>query len=187
MTSKVKICNLALARLGISSITSLTDNTIEAKMCNTMFEEVAKEVMTTGVFSSTITRQDLNLTDNTPAFKFVYEFQLPTNPKCLRVLDLEDYCGEFAVEGDKLLCDVSTMAIRYIAYLTDSDNYDEMLKRCIVAKLAAELAYPLTGSATLADGLYKKYLNEMDESKAIDGQQGSNLLIVSTDLTDDVR
>ena len=36
MTSKVQICNMALSRLGASTITSLTDNTTEANLCNTL-------------------------------------------------------------------------------------------------------------------------------------------------------
>jgi hypothetical protein len=187
MASKVKIANLALSRLGVSAITSLTDNTIEAKQANLMFEEVAKEVMTEGAFSSTIRRAVLNLTANTPDFGFTYEFQLPTNPVSLRILSIdEEQTGsyEYRIEGDKLLANISTMEVEYIAYLTNSGDYDEMLKRVIVAKLAAELAYPLTGSGAVADKLYNKYLQEFADAKSVDGQNGSNLNIISTDLTD---
>lgn len=188
MTSKVKICNLALARLGINSITSLTDNTIEAKMCNLMYDDVAKEVMADNAFSSTLFRQELNVTDNTPEFGFAYEYQLPTNPKCLRVLNIDDYDAPgayaFNIEGDKLLADVTPVKIRYIGYITDSDAYDEQLKRCIISKLAADLAYTLTGSAPLAEALYTKYSRDLADAKSIDGQQGSSQVIVSSDLND---
>lgn len=201
MASKVKIANLALSRLGISQITSLTDNTIEAKQCNLMFEEVAKEVMTEGVFSSTIKRQALTQTSNTPAFGFAYEFQLPTDPKCLRVLNVSEVVSttsstttildrdlrgqtDYRIEGDKLLANVSAIQIRYIAYLENSGDYDEMLKKVIVSKLASELAYPLTGSAAVADKLERKYQMEFADAKSVDGQQGSNPEISSTDLTE---
>lgn len=201
MASKVKIANLALSRLGVSQLTALTDNTIEAKQVNLMFEEVAKEVMTEGAFSSTIRRQALTQTSNTPAFGFAYEYQLPTDPKCLRVLNVSevvqsgsasttildrDLRGEtdYRIEGDKLLANVSAIQIRYIAYLENSGEYDEQLKRVIVARLAADLAYPLTGSAGVADRMNRKYLQEFADAKSVDGQNGSAPEITSTDLTE---
>lgn len=187
MASKVKIANMALSRLGIAQITSLTDNTIEAKHMNLIFEEVVKEVSTEGVFTSTINRAVLNKTTNTPDFGFTDEFQLPTDPACLRVLSIdEEETGsyDYRIEGDKLLANISSMEIEYIGYLTNSGDYDEQLKRVIVAKLAADLAYPLTGSAGLADRMYQRYIQEFADAKAVDGQNGSNQVIVTTDLTD---
>lgn len=186
MASKVKIANLALARLGVKSISSLGDNTLEARMANLIFEDAAKEVMTEGAFTSTIRRAVLNVTTNTPDFEYSYEFQLPTNPKALRILAIdEEEPGslDFSIEGDKLLANISTMEVKYVAYLTNSEDYDEMLKKALVAKLAAELAYPLTGSTNVANAMYQRYEREMQDCMAIDGQNGSNQYIISTDLT----
>lgn len=201
MTSKVKIANIALSRLGISALTSLTDNTIEAKQVNLMFEEVVKEVSTEGVFSSTIRRAALTQTSNTPAFGFAYEFQLPTNPKSLRVLNVSEVVNssasnttildrdlrgvtDYRIEGDKLLANVSAIQVRYIAYLENSGEYDEMLKRVIISRLAADLAYPLTGSSQMADRLYRKYQQDFADAKSVDGQNGSSPDISTTDLTE---
>lgn len=186
MASKVKIANLALARLGVKSITSLGDNTLEARMANLVFEDMAKEVMTEGVFSSTIRRVALNATTNTPAYGYSYEFQLPTNPKSLRVISInEDEPGtyDYRIEGDKLLANISTMKVKYVAYLTNSEDYDEMLKKALVARLAAELAYPLTGSSGVSNAMYQRYERELSDCMAVDGQNGSNQYIISSDLT----
>ena len=40
-----KVCNLAMARLGEPFITSLGDNTKEAKACNNVYEMVIDEVL----------------------------------------------------------------------------------------------------------------------------------------------
>lgn len=185
MSSKVQICNLALSRLGASTITSLTDNTTEAKLCNTFFDDIADEVMCEGSWTSTITRASLARTTNTPAFGYSYEFQLPVDPKCLKVLNLdEDTPGDtsYKIEGDKLLTDNSTCKIRYIAQLTDSEDWDTMLRRAFVARLASELAYPLTGSASKAEQELKLYRFYVQEGLAIDGQQGSKNVVIADDL-----
>ena len=187
MASKVQICNLALARLGAARITSLTDNTAEAKLCTLMYDDLAEEVMVEGAWSSTINRASLNQTTNTPSYGYDYEFQLPTNPFCLRVLAVdEDIPGDnsYRIEGDKLLYNSSTVKIKYIGRVDDTQSYDPMLKRAIVSRLAAELAYPITGTAQVAQQMLDLYLRHVAEGLSVDGQQGSGEETSSPDLHD---
>jgi len=196
MTSKLDLANQALTQLGAKRLTSITDGTSHAKLVNEIIDEVIQEVMIDGAFTSTIRRASLNQTSNTPAYEFTYEYQLPTNPKCLRVLEIEtangnslqyvaDYLEDqgYRIEGDKLLSDSETAKIKYIAHITDVGSYDSSLKMAIRAKLAADLAYPITGSTSLADRLYQKYERVLARAKSIDGQNGSPRKIDSNDLT----
>ena len=48
--------------------------------------------------------------------------------------------------------------------------------------MAAEMAYTLTGSATVAERLYARYLRDLDDGLSNNGQQGSEQLTVSPDL-----
>lgn len=185
MASKVDICNRALSRIKAKRITSLDENSNEARLCKSLYDNIAEEVMFDGEYSSTISRSTLNLTVNTPNHEYSYEYQLPTDPKCLRVLNInETVTGEYdhAIEGDKLLANISTMSIRFIGLIEDTESYDLGLKRVITAKLAYELAYPLTGSASLSQSLYNIYLQEREEALSADGQQGSGQTVVSPDI-----
>jgi hypothetical protein len=150
-----------------------------------LFDQVAEEVQAEGMWSSTITRAVLNQTTNTPAFGYTYEFQLPTNPICLKVLAInEDTTGTypFRIEGDKLLANVSTMKIQYIGRVDDTQSYDMMLQRAITTRMTAELAYPITGSSAMAERWWDKYSGDLADGLANDGQQGSNLYTTSPDL-----
>ena len=185
MTSKVQICNLALSRLGASTITALTDNTTEAKLCSTFFNDIADEVMMEGSWTSTVKRASLAKTTNTPAFQYSSEFQLPVDPFCLKVLNIdEDTPGDisYRVEGDKIVSDNASMKIRYIARLTDTEDWDILLRRAFVARLASELAYPLTGDAAKVQAEFELYQFFVKEGLAIDGQQGSKEIVTSVDL-----
>lgn len=190
MSSSVDICNMALARLRASRITSLTDNTVEAKLCNILFDEIARDVMSEGEWTSTIVRATLARTVNTPAFEYTYEFQLPTSPEVLRVLSINDYTPgsiDYRIEGDKLLANVSTMKIKYSGVITNTEAYDANLKKAITSRLTAELAYPITGSERMAELLYRRYLSDLEKSLALNGMNGSNDVIASPDLTTDIR
>ena len=186
MTSKVKICNMALSRLGADTITSLTDNTTEAKLCNTLFNDLADRVMMQGSWTSTVTRVDLALTTNTPSFGYTNEFQLPVDPLCLKVLNIDEIVTgsiPYRIEGDKLLTDTDTIKIRYIAQLTNTEDYDPLLTEAIEVLLASYLALPIAGDKVLAERLKQEYHDMIGLNLAIDGQQGSNEIISATDLT----
>lgn len=191
MASKVQICNLALLRINGASITSLTDNTNEAKLCNRLYDDIAEEVMTRGPWSSTIRRSSLARTSNTPTYEFSYEFQLPTNPRCLRVIEINDNDPayySFRIEDDKLLANITSISIRYIGFVSDTQSYDTMLKRAIVSRLAAELTYPLTGNVALADRMHAQYERELMEGLGLDGSQHSKTKLSSSqDIDRDVR
>jgi hypothetical protein len=196
MASKVQIANEALVKIGAATITALTDNTESAIKSNLLFDSIADEVMTIGAWSSTITRAALAKLATNPAWGFDSQFQLPTDPFCLRVLEINQSIvnpnrsprttGEelgYAIEGDRLLIDADSVSIRYIGRITDTEAYDPMLKRAIVHRLAAELAYTITGNASLAERLMQLYQGMVAEGLAVDGQQGSNEITVTNELT----
>lgn len=187
MPSKVQICNMALSRLGASTITSLTDNTTEAKLCNTLFEDLADRVMLQGTWSSTVRRASLAKTTNTPAFEYNNEFQLPVDPKCLKVLNInEDSPGmiDYRIERDKLLTNESTIKIRYISRIADTEDYDPLLTEAVEILLASYLALPIAGDKTLADRLRQEYYEVVRFNLSADNQQGSKEKVNSSTLTD---
>lgn len=186
MASKVQICNLALTRIGASTITSLSDGTRESNICNTIYEDIAEEVMSEGEWSTCTFRQTLNQTTNTPTYEYTYEYQLPTNPRWLKFIEISgDRLNdlEYAIEEDKLLTNESTVKCKYIGYLEDTSKYGPYLKAAIVSRLAHELSYSITGSGTNSDRLYQRYQLDLRKGLALDGQQGSGVYIYSDDLT----
>lgn len=188
MASKVQLCNMALSRLGANTITSLTDNTPEAKLCNTFFSEIADQVMIEGSWTSTISRATLAQTTNTPSFDFTYEYQLPVNPFCLKVLNINETVPgsePYRIEGDKLVTDATSIKIRYISRITDTQSWDPYLSRAFVARLSSELAYPLTGDAQKAEIEFEKYMKYVEEGLILNGQQGSKDIVSNTYLTED--
>lgn len=152
MASKVSLCNLALTRIGAERIITLDENTQESKDCFAIFDLIAEEVMSIGSWPSVRRRSTLVQLAETPAFEFTYAYQLPTNPKFLKLIYInESVPGEirYSIEGNKLLTDESSIKIKYLAYITDVESYDIFLRQAIVDRLAAELSYKRTGNISL--------------------------------------
>jgi len=89
MATDVSICSNALRRLGDDPITSLSDDTERARLCNAFFGEARDTILRSHTWNFAITRAKLSKLSATPAYGFDYMYALPTSPYCLRVLEME--------------------------------------------------------------------------------------------------
>lgn len=175
MTSTVSIVNNALNIIGASNITELEENSKTARVMNQMYESIRDDVFRAHPWNCLIRRANLAQSVDTPAFDYAYQYALPTDPYCLRVLEFqngsmtypyENLVGQgnkpfFVIEGRNILTDSGTARIKYIARITDPSQYDAGLISVLAARLASEAAYAITGSTSvvqLADALYERKL-----------------------------
>jgi hypothetical protein len=97
MATEVSICANALRRLGDDPITSLTDDTERARLCNAFYTDARDAVLRSHPFNFSITRTTLAQLSDTPAYGYDYQYALPTDPYCLRVLEMEFKDYEFKI------------------------------------------------------------------------------------------
>lgn len=188
MSSKITIINRALSRLAQQRIISLNDDTNAAKLVNAIYDEVAEEVMSRGAWTSTLFRAQLSRLSDTPTFGYRYTYQLPTLPRCIRVLGVDEYRPgiiDWKVEGDKLLTDEPAISIKYIGFVEDAQKYDVDLKQAIVWALVAEMCYTFTGKDDTADRLADKAERKINDLLSMNGlNSGSNDSIPSNMFVD---
>ncbi len=189
MATEVSICSNALRRLGDDPITSLTEDTERARLCNAFYESSRDSLLRSHPWNFAITRATLAQLSTTPAYGFAYQYALPTDPYCLRVLEMEyqDYIFKIenlATEGRVLLTDESTAKILYIARITDTTLFDSLFVDLLTAKLATNLAYAITNSLKVQEQMYRLYQLKLSEARSIDGQEGFIDDLVSDTFTD---
>lgn len=174
MASKVQICNMALVQLGQATITALTDNTANAKRCNELYDLVRKIVLEAHPWNGCVKMVALSQVVETPVYKWTYVHQLPTN--CIRVLETDQDVNnkrEWEQMGNKIYSDFGDLNIKYIYDNEDTTLFSPALVVALSARLEAELAYPCTGSTTLAQAKLEIYENiKLPEAKALDAQVG---------------
>jgi hypothetical protein len=183
VTSTVAIVNNALNIIGASNITDLGEASKTARVMNQMYENVRDDVFRAHPWNCLIRRATLAQSVDTPAFDYAYQYALPIDPYCLRVLEFqngsmtypyENLVGQgnkpfFVIEGRNLLTDSGTARIKYVARVTDPTQYDAGLVSVLAARLASEAAYAITGSTSvvqIADALYERKLREARFSDA---------------------
>lgn len=173
MSSVVDICNSALNQIGASNIIALTEDSKAARICNQRYEYVRDAVFRAHPWNCLVNRVTLAPDSDAPAFEFDNAFTLPTDPYCLRILNLRYDDIVHRVEGRKILCDEDTIELLYVGRITDPAQYDSLLLETIAASLAADIAYPLIGSTTLAQQMRIIYEDKLKEARFVDATEGT--------------
>ena len=184
MASEVDICNSALNAVGASNIIALTEDSRSGRLCNQRYTFVRDSVFRSHPWNCLIKRIELAQDADAPAWEYAYSYQLPADPYCLRVLEVEgeDLAIQYAIEGRKILTDEGTVKIRYIARVTDPNEYDATLVETLSAALAAELAYPIANSNGLAQSMYGIYQAKLSEARFVDATEGTPDELIATDF-----
>jgi len=148
----VQICNLALARLGDSRITALTDATAQAQYCSLFYAQTVEELQ--AEFDWQFCRKQVNLTSGTaPLTGYTTKYALPDD--FIRAIRLEDIdasenFGTWEIVGTNLHTNLTgTPSLDYIANITTTTLFPAIFVEALSMKLAAVLAMPLTGSKEL--------------------------------------
>ncbi len=175
MASNVGIVNAALIKLGEATITSMTENAKAARLANNVFEELRDAVLQAHPWNFALARASLAADAAAPVWGYGFAYVLPAAPAfCLRVLDIEDQAAEWRVEGRRILTDAGApLRIRYIAQVTDPNQFSALFRECLAARLAAELAEPLKQSSTIAEAMRQLYERKLAEARTADAQEGT--------------
>ena len=173
MASVVDICNGALNQLGATTILSLTEDSKNARLCNSRFTQVRDAVFRSHPWNCLQKRQELAADTDAPAWGFSYAYTLPAD--CLRLLRILDYDSNYKVEGRKIFSNASTMKILYIGRITDPNEYDELLRETLSASLAADIAFAVTSNNQTATNMYNLFQDKLRDARLIDATEGQNV------------
>lgn len=182
-SSETEIVNSALSKLGANRVLTLDDDSKEARLAKVQYPIKRDELLRSHPWNFATARAALAKTANTPAYEFTSEFILPSD--CLRVLNTdlnlsgssmeEPYKVETnLVDGTKvLLTNTDAVNIQYLAKVTNVQLFDAVFCEALAWKLAADLAYPLVQSTSLAAQMFQISEQVLSQARSFDGQEGS--------------
>jgi hypothetical protein len=174
MASVVQICNRALQKLGSKRITDIEEDSVEARSCNVLYEDLRDAELRAHPWNFAIARSEIAADSETPDWGRANSFTLPADFLFL----LEDYpednslIKDWQIEGRKILTDDDApIQIRYIKIVTDPNEMDPLFREALATKMAIELCEELTQSNTKKEGLkddYKEIISQARKRNAIE-------------------
>lgn len=183
MASQVEIANRALTKIGEARVLSLSDDLEAARSVNSLWDVVRDAELRARNWNFAISRTSLPALIAAPAWGFDRQFQLPSD--CLRVLQVGEYFpgpslsdyrssseAMWQIEGRKILTDMpAPLAIRYVARVEDTGQWDALFVEAFACRLAVELCERLTqsgGKKQIAWDEYKEAIRLAVRSDAIE-------------------
>jgi len=164
-TSGTEIANLALTRLGQNRIHDIVGESENAVLCNLLYPKARDEVLRAHNWCCAIARQSLAQSDYEVGDEYKYQYQLPTDPYCLRVLGMPDNpIAEYEIEGKQLLTNETTVIIKFIKRITNTSLLDALLIDAIVLKLAMKLSYKIVPDLKVRVELRSEYAGVITEA-----------------------
>jgi hypothetical protein len=185
----VQICNMALGRVRAQPISDLeTDKTKSATTCRIFYEPLRDALLRGYPWAFSITRQALATVDIDNLSTYDYIYQLPTSPKCLRIISLLNEAFvptafPYDREGDYLYSNEPSAVLLYVGQITDPNKFDALFVDAFVWRLASEIVGPITGESSTEP--WAKYNLIITEAFGADSQERIEPAVPSPRWTDE--
>ncbi len=181
--SNVALCNRFLTRLSANQISSLDEETREARLCKANFEFLRDDVNTAHAWGFALKQANLAQDAGTPQWGATYQYAIPED-----LLGFITEEGEiqgleqpYRVLGDKIITHATEVKIEYVARTTDLNKWSSMAKESLISRLMAELGPALTERFNAAQGLYNIYVEKISLAGSYNGAESTpRELIVNT-------
>ena len=187
-TSKTKIASKSLVLVGQPAITNLNDGTDRADTLNEVYEETLRSVLSECAWNFAMKRKLLNkLTSaSTPEWNYTDENYIYAKPSdCIRMIDTNYRNAVWRPEGDKVYSNTDGLGVRYVYFLDDPSKYSASFIEAFADKLAANIAYTVLNSATLATEMLKKYEGiSLPKAQSENAQVGTQQTMNDSDWTE---
>lgn len=168
-TTFVQIANRAITFLGGDAIASLEDDTKEGRAAKRMYEQTRDQVLRDHPWNFAVKRASVSANTTSPVFEYTNAFDFPNDT--LRIIEV-DTDEEWAVEGRQIVTDASApLKIVYLERVTDATLFDALFVEAYALRLAADIAYDVTASQTVAQGLEAKYQRALSVARTVDAQE----------------
>lgn len=189
MISEVSICNQAMSWLGANEITSLDDPSKEAEYCRNNYPFLRDAVLEERMWTFATDRAISTVADR-DAWGVQYQHPLPL--EWLAVYRV--YCTPgntpdqgwpakgWRREGDFILAQESTIYMWGLKRIVDTGKFTQLFVQALAARMASDLAIPITENRQLQADMWGLYQNKLREAAARDGAQGANDHIRSSGL-----
>lgn len=176
--SSVAIASNALNLLGEQSITSLTDGTVRANLCNAHFAPSRDQALEDFKPNFAKAYKALAASVTVPITIWSYAFPLPAD--YIAMVEVLPAYSDYEIVSNHIYTNESSAIIKYIYRQTDTSTWTPMFADAMMYQLAYRIAPVL--KASKRDEMMAAYTEAKRLAKTIDSQEESARVINADDL-----
>jgi hypothetical protein len=184
--NNIEVAQKACAFVGITPITSFTQNTTEAIILNGVYDEIVEAELAGYPWRFAMAQRELDRLAATPAAQWSAAYQIPEDILLVRNVKENDSIIEYDRYDDNIYCDAganSTVVLDGI-YRAAEVDWPAYFRLGIEYRLAAALASGVTMKADLASLYDEKAEIQIKKAKNIDSGAQTSRKLKMTRLVD---
>lgn len=169
MASKVSIANRALTKLGAERVLLLEDDTQQARVMKSMFDDVRDAEIRRHRWKFAIKRAELLALVDGPGWGYRYQYPLPSD--YLGLIQVGEHYvrlgrkAPWSVESGNILTNLQApLRIRYQCRVDNPGLYDPLFVEVLACKLALEACESLTQSGSKKQSAMEEYKFAVSEA-----------------------
>ena len=173
MASQVEIANYAIIQLGATPISSLEEDSNEAKVIKAIWDQTRRDLLRDHAWNFAIKRANLAQSTTPPGHDYTYRHALPSDLLfAVQVFDTDDY----KIEGKFVVSNSPNISLKYVSDIKDVNEFSSDFCTVLSLRIAADIAYSITKSETLSQKIEQVYQMRLSKAKWAD---------TTEDITDD--
>ena len=160
MATKTSLINKSLTLIGAAPITSITDDTHNARVVNRVWDTSLRSLLSECAWNFATTRQLLATSADTIAWYHTGVTVVYVRPSdVIRIFDTNDENAIWYEEGDYILSDTTGLGVRYVKFTEEVSKFPSSFVEALVDRLCADAAFMILNSAKIAEAYVKRYEN----------------------------
>ena len=179
--STVALCNNALVLCGASPITSLTEDSANARALNAVYEIARKSILTECKWTFSTTRTTIaTVATTTIAWFYDEESYVYTRPSAaLRIWGMSDIYALWREEGSYLISDTAGLGAIFTFDQSDVSLWPPKFVAAFMDKLCSEVCYMILNSIQKAEAFLSKYEKiSLPAAKTENSQTGTHQQVI---------
>lgn len=166
-TSKVDLINKALTLVGARPITSLEDDTNNARVVNRVYDISLRSILSECMWTFATKRVTLSVSADTLDWYDAGQQIIYVRPSdVIKIYGTNDRDALWREELEYIISDTSGLGIRYVYYLDNPTKYPGLFIDAFCDKLSSDIGYMIVNSSSLGDK-YKKIYEAVSLPKAM--------------------
>ena len=174
--SSTSICCSALLKIGGDIISSLTDGSRPANICNQLYATLRDEVMASAPWRFATKQVQIAANGTPPLFEYLYSFTEPNDS--LRILTVEAI--PWTEQDGLILCnDQGPVNVTYLFQNTDESSWSIQFGEALAYRLAKDLALALVQSVPLAQQMSGEYDKAIAQARSLNAVVGTQQRLIA--------
>lgn len=171
MASKTQILQLAAQKLSTALLTSITDDSPQARAMALCYDPMLGIALRRHVWNFATMRKNIQA-QATPTPEYGFSFYLPLPGDFVRLDEAGTKC-KYKIENDGanhkcIAFNAQTLNIRYVRLETNAQLFDPLFYNYFSTEIALQVARSLTDAETAVQRLFVMRKEDLDEARLVD-------------------